>query len=49
MNSLGLSARSLDKVLKVSRTIADLENEPEIRKEHIIETASPLPGQKFSA
>ncbi|MFH1619413.1 MAG: YifB family Mg chelatase-like AAA ATPase [bacterium] len=37
MNSLGLSARSLDKVLKVARSIADLEEAAEIRKEHIIE------------
>lgn len=37
MNKLGLSARSLDKILKVSRTIADLEGAPAIRKEHLIE------------
>jgi magnesium chelatase family protein len=37
MKKLGLSARSLDKILKVSRTIADLENYPDIRKEHLME------------
>ncbi len=37
MNKLGFSARSLDKILKISRTIADLEGVPEIKKEHIIE------------
>ncbi len=37
MNKLGLSARSLDKILKVARTIADLERAAEIRKEYLIE------------
>lgn len=37
MKKLGLSARSLDKILKVSRTIADLSNCPEIKKEHLTE------------
>lgn len=37
MNKLGLSARSLDKILKISRTMADLEGVPEIRKEHLAE------------
>ncbi|MDD2774030.1 MAG: YifB family Mg chelatase-like AAA ATPase [Elusimicrobiales bacterium] len=37
MNRLGLSARSLDKILKIARTIADLEGVPEIRKEHLME------------
>ncbi len=37
MNKLGLSARSLDKILKVARTIADLEGSPEIKKEHLTE------------
>ena len=34
---LGLSARAYTKVLKVARTIADLEGKTNIEKEHIIE------------
>ena len=37
MNKLGFSARSLDKILKLARTIADLDVSLELRKEHIIE------------
>ena len=37
MRKLGLSARSLDKILKTARTIADLEGEPDIKSSHIIE------------
>ncbi len=37
MNKLGFSARSLDKILKISRTIADLEGAAAIKREHIIE------------
>jgi magnesium chelatase family protein len=37
MNKLGFSARSLDKILKIARTIADLEGSPELTKPHIIE------------
>jgi magnesium chelatase family protein len=37
MKKLGLSARSLDKILKVARTIADLENCPDIKREHLME------------
>ncbi len=36
-DKLSLSARSFHKVLKVARTIADLDNSKQIKKEHILE------------
>jgi magnesium chelatase family protein len=36
-NELGLSARAHDKVIKISRTIADMEGEEDIQSQHVAE------------
>jgi len=37
MTELGLSARAHDKLLRLSRTIADIERKPDITTEHLTE------------
>ncbi len=40
VNELGLSARAHDRVLRVARTIADLEDAPEVSEEHLQEAVN---------
>lgn len=40
MKKLGLSARAYDRILKVARTIADIEGEQNIQKQHLLEAIS---------
>jgi magnesium chelatase family protein len=40
MTKLGLSARAYDRILKVARTIADIEGADDIQKSHLLEAIS---------
>ena len=40
LESLQISARSYDKILKISRTIADLNGDEKINKKHLLEAIS---------
>ena len=37
MDKLGLSARAYDRILKVARTIADMDNEDRVQAHHLSE------------
>lgn len=40
MKKMGLSARAYARILKVARTIADIEGAPDIKKQHLLEAIS---------
>lgn len=40
IETMGLSARAYDKILRIARTIADLSNKKEIQQEHLAESIS---------
>jgi magnesium chelatase family protein len=45
--NLDLSARAYHKIIKLARTIADLDNSPEINSNHILEAISYRPKQQY--
>ena len=46
-SSMNLSARAYHKIIKVARTIADLEGVPEIGEAHLLEASFYRPAQEY--
>jgi magnesium chelatase family protein len=47
MQQLGMSARAFHHILKVARTVADLEGVPEIKTHHLAEAIQHRPRRQM--